>query len=59
MYKGGKWLGIDNIKLADGKLIKPDDIVEEMPEQEAKDRMGFDPIYEGRKLNKKEVDEDA
>ncbi len=46
MYKGGRWLGEYEIKIGlDGPKLNKDGICKEMPEQEAKDRVGWEPAY--------------
>lgn len=49
MYKGARYLGRKPIKF-DGRIINQNDIIKEMPEQEAKDRMGFEPVYNEKKI---------
>jgi hypothetical protein len=58
MYRGAKWLGIEPIKLQDGTVIQPQEIVTIMPEQEAKNRIGFEPVYHSEKKQSKKKEKD-
>ena len=53
-YKGAKWLGKTEIVIAStGQVLKQGDICETIPEWEAKDRRGFEPVYDGFEKKKK------
>jgi len=58
----GKYVGIDPIKLKNGRTIKTNDIIESMSEAEAKARIGFEPINntksEPKKIIKKDKDDE-
>ena len=54
MYKGAKYIGIDKIKIGKtGEILSNGDVTTTIPEQEAKGRKDFEPVYEGSEKKKK------
>ncbi len=49
----GRYIGIDPIITKSGKVIKTNDIIQEMPDEEAKQRIGFELVTSSKKEFKK------
>ena len=54
-YLGAKYIGRSKLRLASGKVINYDEIIE-MPEKEAIERKRFEPVYEAEKKQFKKED---